>query len=60
MTNPRYQGIENKTYPRVSIGEDEKFKIITGEISGVKGPCQTFSEVTIFELNLLNVRNHQN
>lgn len=50
---PKYQAIENKNMPRVSLDDGKSFvELVAGEYKGIKGPAVTFSPVSLFNLKL--------
>ena len=51
MTFPKYQGIENKSIPKVKVGNTSELRVIAGEFEGVKGPSSTFTPINIFDLS---------
>ena len=50
MTAPRYQAIENKDIPVVSLADDAgQIRVISGTFRDVKGPASTFSPVNVWD-----------
>jgi redox-sensitive bicupin YhaK (pirin superfamily) len=52
MSKPKYQAIVDEQIPRVELGRDMNGRVIAGELSGVKGPAQTFTPVNVFDIRL--------
>jgi hypothetical protein len=40
MMPPRYRDVKNITIPEITLKNDVKIRIVSGEINGVKGPVQ--------------------
>ena len=54
MTKPKYQGIESKNIPVVSIDNDVKLRVIAGEFEGNHGPSSTFTSINIYDIKSRN------
>lgn len=52
MSAPRYQAISREQIPVVDLGNGSWARVIAGEWEGVKGPAQTFTPVSLFDLQL--------
>ena len=52
MTAPRYQGIESAQIPVAAIGDGATVRIIAGELDGLKGPAQTYSPLSLYDVRL--------
>lgn len=52
MMNPRYQEIQRARIPEVQAGEGARVRVISGEVSGVRGPVQDI----VVEPQYLDVR----
>lgn len=52
MTKPQYQDAKDESFPRVQVGEFGIGRLIAGEFQGQKGPCTTFSPMTVFDLKI--------
>ena len=52
MSRPRYQTLTKQDIPVVQLGPAGYARIIAGELSGVKGPAQTFTSVNVFDARL--------
>lgn len=53
MTKPKYQAIENRSIPKVSVDENKGIiEIIAGEYNGIKGAASTFSPINMFNVSL--------
>src|SRR5215471_748076 len=52
MSRPRYQTLTKQDIPVVQLGPAGYARIIAGELSGVKGPAQTFTPVKLFDVRL--------
>ncbi len=50
MTAPRYQALADKSFPRVSLGEDTELRVIAGEFEEQKGPALTFTPINIYDI----------
>ena len=50
MTSPKYQGIENKSIPKVSLAVGTELRLIAGEFEGVKGPASTFTRINMYDI----------
>lgn len=50
MSQPRYQGILNEQIPHADLGSGSYARVIAGELNGVKGPAQTYTPVSLFDL----------
>ncbi len=50
QVKPRYQHIKKNTIPAISINDNIEIKVLAGEIRGVKSKVQTYSPVTIFDI----------
>ncbi len=50
MSEPKYQGVEDSSFPRVNEGS-HKVKVIAGEYESTEGPCSTHSPINIFEVS---------
>ena len=51
MTSPRYQSLAGETFPLLTFGEGSG-RLIAGELQGKTGPAQTYSPMTIFDMDL--------
>ena len=47
---PWYQHIKKNTIPTVSENENIEIKVLVGEINGIKSKVQTYSPVSIFDI----------
>ena len=54
MTSPKYQGIDNKDIPKVSIGVGTELRVIAGEFRGILGPASTFTKINMYDINSSN------
>ncbi|HYO82092.1 MAG TPA: pirin family protein [Bryobacteraceae bacterium] len=54
MTSPRYQSIASSAIPKVDLGAGSYARIIAGDWNGTRGPAQTFTPLSLFDLNLQN------
>ena len=52
MSRPRYQTLTKQDIPVVQFGPAGYARVIAGELSGVKGPAQTFTSVNVFDVRL--------
>jgi quercetin 2,3-dioxygenase len=52
MSRPRYQTLTKETIPVVQLGAAGYARVIAGELAGVKGPAQTFTPVSVFDVRL--------
>jgi len=52
MSPPRYQAILKEQIPIVKLSPGAYARIIAGELSGVKGPAQTFTPINLFDVRL--------
>ena len=53
MSQPRYQGINNKDIPVIDLDNDAgKLRVISGEFQNVKGPAATFSSINLWDIRL--------
>jgi quercetin 2,3-dioxygenase len=61
MTSPRYQSVKAQSFPLLSLDSygKESLKLIAGEIAWEKGPCETHSEITLFELDMQESKEHE-
>ena len=51
MTTPRYQGIADKEFPRLTLGEGSA-RLIAGRLGAAHGPAKTHSSMTVFDVTL--------
>ncbi len=49
LTQPRYQGLLGKTFPEVKLGAATA-RLVAGKLGDVKGPGQTHTPITVFNL----------
>ncbi len=50
---PRYQGITSSEIPTVTLPEDRgTVRVIAGDFAGTKGPAQTFTPISVWDLRL--------
>jgi redox-sensitive bicupin YhaK (pirin superfamily) len=49
MTRPRYQALTDKDFPRLDLGA-ARARLIAGQLGEYKGPAQTFTDLTLFDL----------
>lgn len=52
MTQPKYQGIEKSKIPKVQLAQGISAKVFAGELQGTKGPCSTFTQINVYELEI--------
>jgi quercetin 2,3-dioxygenase len=53
MTAPRYQNIENRQIPTVTLPDGQgSLRVIAGDYDGVKGPAVTFSPIQVWDVHL--------
>ena len=52
MSRPRYQTLTKENIPVVQLGDAGSARVIAGELSGVKGPANTFTPVNLFDVRL--------
>ena len=50
QVKPWYQHIKKNTIPQVSINEKIKIKVLVGEVNGARSKVQTYSPVSIFDI----------
>ena len=48
----RYQGVKDKDFPRIEINDFSKARLIAGLFEGKKGPCETHTKITIFDMEI--------
>ncbi|MCC7173328.1 MAG: pirin family protein, partial [Planctomycetes bacterium] len=51
-TAPRYQTLRAATIPTVALAAGVEARLIAGELSGARGPAQTFSPVDLWDLTI--------
>jgi redox-sensitive bicupin YhaK (pirin superfamily) len=51
MSSPRYQSLQGTTFPALEFG-DASGRLIAGGLQGETGPAQTYSPITIFDMDL--------
>lgn len=49
MSEPRYQPLLDREFPRIDLGVAEA-RLIAGRLRGAKGPAKTHSPITVFDL----------
>lgn len=52
MSSPRYQALLSDQIPVVDLGSGASARVIAGELNGRKGPAQTFTPVSLFDVRL--------
>ncbi len=52
MAKPRYQEIKHTQFPVSQVGIHSKLRVLAGELEGMRGPVQTFSPVTLADLEI--------
>lgn len=52
MGPPRYQEIRSQQIPEFSIGNSARARLIAGELNGHKGPAQSFTPITLLDLQI--------
>ncbi len=52
MATPRYQTLLNVDIPKVDLGGSSFARVISGELHGVKGIADTFTEINLFDVVL--------
>ena len=50
MTKPKYQEINSKDIPIISLGSDTSLRVIAGNFEGKKGPSNTFTPINIYDI----------
>lgn len=48
MSSPRYQGIKNDQFPRVTLGESSIAQIVAGTCNETTGPCKTHTDINAY------------
>lgn len=52
MTKPRYQGLLDKSFPRVKSADgSSEARVVAGELKGQKGSALTFSPMSVFDVS---------
>ena len=51
MSSPRYQSLPGEGFPALAFGEGSG-RLIAGNLQGKTGPAQTYSPITIFDMDL--------
>ncbi|HET8692212.1 MAG TPA: pirin family protein [Steroidobacteraceae bacterium] len=52
LSKPRYQTILDETIPRVALGDAGTLRVVAGEYEGRKGPAETFTPMSVWDLRL--------
>ncbi|HSY23291.1 MAG TPA: pirin family protein [Polyangiaceae bacterium] len=52
MAPPNYQGLVASQFPVVSLPKGGHVRVLAGEYEGTKGPAQTFSPITMLDVEL--------
>lgn len=52
MTQPRYQDQKDEDFPRVALTNRARARVIAGTFLGETGPCQTYTTMTVFDLDV--------
>ena len=52
MIKPKYQEIQAAKFPKKFIAEGAELRVIAGDLMGLKGAAETFSEVVLADLDL--------
>ena len=47
---PGYQSLQRDQFPEFDVTEGIRFRIISGEYDGIRGPASTFSPINIFDI----------
>ena len=50
MTEPKYQEIDRKSIPTISLGDNLKLRVIAGNFEETKGPSSTFTKVNLYDI----------
>lgn len=50
MSKPRYQSMDEEDFNKTKLSEYTIAKIISGELLGVKGKAQTYTDINIYEI----------
>ena len=50
MTEPKYQEIDRKSIPTISLGDNLKLRVIAGNFEETKGPSSTFTKVNLYDM----------
>lgn len=51
MTSPRYQGVKNEQFPRVSLGQATTAQVVAGSLGEANGPCETHTDINAYRLH---------
>lgn len=51
MSSPRYQSLPGETFPTLAFGQGSG-RLIAGSLQNKNGPAQTYSPITIFDMDL--------
>jgi len=52
MVQPRYQDMQQETFPLVELGNGATLRVVAGEFAGQKGPAKTYSAINAWQLEL--------
>ena len=50
MTEPKYQEIDRKSIPTISLGDNLKLRVIAGNFEETTGPSSTFTKVNLYDI----------
>ena len=50
MTEPKYQEIDRKSIPTISLGDKIKLRVIAGSFEETKGPSSTYTKVNLYDI----------
>lgn len=51
LTKPKYQSIDSKDIPNLSVGEHSELRVIAGKFNDKNGPAATFTPINMYDIS---------